>query len=93
MANERIQRRVERLLDRIDTAEASDNWQEVVYLARDVLAVDEENREALAYLQAAERNLGHSSEAEDDSFDAENIEPSVAPPFVDSTQPTSFADD
>ena len=48
MASERTQRRIERLLDQIDLLEASGVWHQVLDLARDVLAIDEENREALA---------------------------------------------
>ena len=57
MASERIQRRVERLLDQIDEAESSGNWELVSTLAHDILDVDAENREATAYLAAARRRL------------------------------------
>ena len=57
MVNERTQRRIERLLNQIDAAEASSDWQQVIDLARDVLAVDDVNRKALAYLQTAESRL------------------------------------
>ena len=63
MASERIQRRIERLLEQIDAADASGDWQQVVDLSRDVLSIDEENREARAYQQAAERRLGIRSDA------------------------------
>ncbi len=92
MVNERIQRRIERLLDQIDTAEASSDWQEVVNLARDVLAIDEENREALAYLQTAERRLGNQSGLEGDSPPSGAVAAAAAPPTNDSAQPASFSD-
>ena len=50
MASERLQRRIERLLDQIDEAEAQGKWETVRNLALDVLEVDAENPEAIAYL-------------------------------------------
>ena len=58
MVSERIQRRLERLLDQIDEAEANGNWESVRDLALDVLEVDNGNTEANAYLRAAERRVG-----------------------------------
>ena len=58
MATDRIQRRLDRLLDQVDEAEASGNWKLVHDLSRDVLAIDSENKEAIAYLDAAGRRLG-----------------------------------
>ena len=40
MASERTQRRLERLLDQIDEAEANGYWESVHDLALDVLAID-----------------------------------------------------
>ena len=58
MASELAERRIERLLDEIDTAEASGNLQRVLDRARDVLRIDEENLDARAYLESAVRQLG-----------------------------------
>ena len=63
MTSERIQRRIERLLEQIDAADASGDWQQVVDLSRDVLSIDEDNQEARAYQRAAERHLGIRSDA------------------------------
>ena len=57
MTSERAKRRIERLLDRIDAAEEADDWSSVQILSQNVLAVDPENAEATAYLEAAERWL------------------------------------
>ncbi len=57
MASERLQRRLERLLDQIDEAEANGNWESVHDLALDVLEIDAENAEANAYLKAAKRRV------------------------------------
>lgn len=90
MVNERIQRRIERLLDQIDTVEASGDWQKVIELARDVLAIDDENREALSYVRTAERRLGASPDSEDESTAARNV---IAPPHNQPiTQPAPFSD-
>ena len=61
MASERIQRRLERLLDQIDEAESNGTWELVHDLALDVLAIDAENAEANAYLQAAERRVSRNA--------------------------------
>ena len=53
MASERIQRRIERLLDQIDEAESQGNWESVRTLSQDVLGIDADNIEAVAYLEAA----------------------------------------
>ena len=58
MTTERIQAHIERLLDEIDNALISRNWQEVHDLASDVTDLDEENSDALAFLRMAERRLG-----------------------------------
>ena len=89
MASERTQRRLERLLDQIDEAEANGNWESVRSLALDVLEFDGENSEASAYLRVAERRIAESTAI------AGHPQPSSAP-SSDSTatatdQPTSFA--
>ena len=58
MASDRIQRNVERLLDAIDEAIATRAWDSVRDHAQDVLALDPTNREALSFLDAADRALG-----------------------------------
>lgn len=57
MASERLQRRIQRLLDQIDEAEAQEKWESVRNLAQDVLEADPDNPEAIAYLGSAERRL------------------------------------
>lgn len=46
MPSERVQRRIDRLLDRIDAAESEQLWDQVRTLSLDVLDVDAENDEA-----------------------------------------------
>jgi len=58
MATERIQRRIDLLLDEADQAVANSEWELVLDRAKNVLAFDPENQDALAFLTAAERALG-----------------------------------
>ena len=90
MASERIQRRLERLLDQIDEAESQGNWESVQALAQDILEIDSDNTEAVAYLRSADRRLG--AMAATGSIQAESTLPS--PPTITVRQtihPTSFA--
>ena len=87
MASERTQRRLERLLDQIDEAEANGNWESVRSLALDVLEFDGENSEASAYLRVAERRIAESAAIAGQPQQAP-VPLSVTPP---SDQPTSFA--
>ncbi|MCH7843035.1 MAG: AAA family ATPase [Chloroflexi bacterium] len=82
MASERIQRRIERLLDQIDQAEAQGEWHAMHGLAQDVLEVDPGNEEAAAYLRSAERHLAATSEGA-------GISPASPPPV----EPTGTAPD
>ena len=86
MASERLQRRIERLLDQIDEAEAQGKWESVRNLALDVLEVDSENPEAIAYLGAAERRL--------DLVPGGTGDPTPSPPVTteqEEATPSSFA--
>ena len=63
MTSERIQRRVDRLLDQIEEAADQRDWQGVHQLAQDVLRLDPENADARGYLAAAERDPEPASSA------------------------------
>ena len=78
MTSERAQRRIERLLDRIDAAEEADDWRAVSILSQNVLAVDPENAEATAYLEAAERWLAETAASGSPPLPAGD-EPSLSP--------------
>ncbi len=65
MPSERVQRRIDRLLDEIDQAEADRDWGSVRNLAESVLDVDTDNAEATAYLTAANRWLGSAESGGD----------------------------
>ncbi len=64
MATERLQRRVNSLLDEADDAIARSDWEMVRDRAQNVLALDPENGDAQALVAAAERALGASGAAE-----------------------------
>ena len=61
MASERIQRRIDRLLDQIEEAVDQLDWEVVRERAQAVLALDRENKDALSFLDAAEWALSGSS--------------------------------
>lgn len=86
MPSERVQRRIDRLLDQADEAFERDAYQEALERARDVLALDADNSEADAFISMAERRIGNGSNAEAAPTDTEIV-------FTEpSSTPTSFAD-
>ena len=85
MASDRIQRRIERLLDQIEQAMDSLEWVTVRDCSQAVLVLDSINSDALSFLAAAEKVLGASS--------AEQPPARIIPqtPVAALDQPTSFA--
>ena len=89
MATERIQRRIDRLLDQVEEAAAQEDWEAVRRLSRQVLALDPDDADAPAFSAAPERSLGESP--------AEPVVPSApirttpTPSTVSAVVPTSFA--
>ena len=61
MTTDRVQRRIQRLLDQIDEAEAARDWQLVLDLAKDVLGIEPENKEPRSYLESSQRRLGQAA--------------------------------
>ena len=55
MASERVQRRIDRLLDQAEEAMDSLNWDAARDYAQAVLGLDPGNADALAYLDSAQR--------------------------------------
>ncbi len=84
MASERIQRRIDRLLDQIEDAADQLDWLAVRERAEAVLAYDPENQDALSFLAAAQR-AGNAAVSRSDPPSAATL--SNQP----SDQPTSFA--
>ena len=60
MASDRLQRQIERLLDEAEEAISRFDWEALLQRAQAVLAMDPENRDALAFLATAERAMGGS---------------------------------
>ena len=60
MATERIQRRIDRLLDQVEEAADQEDWEIVRRLTQQVLALDQKNADAPAFLAAADQALGDS---------------------------------
>ena len=89
MASERIQRRIERLLDEADEAVSKSDWALVRDRAQNVIALDPGNQDAHSFLAAAERALGAPISTEADPAASPDLK-TVAPQPLD-THPTSFA--
>ena len=85
MATERIQRRIERLLDQIEEAMDRLDWASVRDHAQALLRLNPENIDALTYLAAADREPVDS-----DPPAAQSTTRSTSAPTQN--QPTSFAD-
>ncbi len=86
MASERLSRHIERLLDEADEALTQRRWDVVRERAQDILSIDPENSEGVAFLAAAERALGSSGAA----TEGPPLSPSPAAPSTSSSpvQPT-----
>ena len=83
MPSERIQRRIDSLLDQADEAIEAGEWERARQRADDAVALDPGSVDAQAILDAAARRLGD---------DAGPAQPTVAPaPTQVPTAPTSFA--
>ena len=83
MATERLQRRIESLLDEADEAIAKSDWALVRDRAHNVLALDPDNPDAQALVAAAGRAQSSPSQSRSES-------PEFSP-LVGQPHPTSFA--
>ena len=90
MASERIQRRIERLLDQIEQEADQQNWQLVLDRAQEVLGFAPDNSDAQAFIAVAVERLSSSSEAETPAI-AHSSGPITAGATPTAGQPTSFA--
>jgi len=84
MASERVQRRIERLLDQAEEAMDRLDWESVRDVAKVVLGLDPENSDALVFLASVEQVL----EDETPVPPAQAATPTPTPPPA---QPASFA--
>ena len=82
MATERIQKRIDRLLDQIEQEADQQNWQRVRELSGEVLEFAPDNADATTFFAVAERRISAAGEPES---------PSPSSKGVEVAQPTSFA--
>ena len=85
MATERLRRRIENLLDEAEAAISQHDWEMVRGHAQSVLALDPDNPDGIALIEAAERAAG----ALDGSLAKPPATPDAAPTLP---QPTAFSD-
>ena len=85
MASERIQRRIDSLLDEADAAISRYDWEALREAANAVLRLDPGNSEAKSYLAAAKRDPGRDQPSPAPSS------PLAETPPTQLTEPTSFA--
>ena len=86
MTSERVQRRIDRLLDQVDESIDQPDWETVLARSQAVLALDPDNADAVNFLASAERALGNAARtANRDSKPASRSASA-------SSQLTSFAD-
>jgi len=86
MATERIQRRIDSLLDEADEAFAQGHWEVVQDRSQKVLALTPDNPDALAFLEATERATSGTVASEPTG--TPNVSAPTPPP---ASEPTSFA--
>jgi len=89
MTTDRIQRRVEQLLDQADEAVTKLDWAVVRDRAQAVLTIDPENADAKSYMEIAERGLGAAGSHPDVKRADSPSEVALSQPPT--SHPTSFA--
>ncbi|MCH7735463.1 MAG: hypothetical protein IH961_09660, partial [Chloroflexi bacterium] len=89
MPSERVQRRIDRLLDEAEEAADGADWDRVRYLCDQVLRLDPDNEDAKTFAEAAQRDTGlvAAPERKNEPKNASDSTPTVAEPEA----PTSFA--
>ena len=80
MASDRIQRRVERLLDQIEQEADQRNWQLVLELAQEVLRFAPDNADARTFIDVAEDTLSYTAGQEGPTRATEES-PKISSPF------------
>ena len=86
MASERIQRRIDRLLDQAEEAMDQLNWDSVRDCAQAVLGLDPQNNDALAFLASVDRVLQNQPDSKTQEITAQ-----ADPISLPTDQPPSFA--
>ncbi len=89
MPSERVQRRIDSLLDQADAAIDRSDWRAVQEMSAAILTFDAENEDAIALRQAAENAI--SAGGGDPSASARSTEQTPSPPSESADFPSSFA--
>ena len=84
MPSERVQRRIDRLLDEAEEAADGADWDRVRYLCDQVLRLDPDNEDAKTFAEAAQRDTGlvAAPEKKNEPKDASASTPTVGPTTV-----------
>jgi hypothetical protein len=88
MPSERVQRRIDRLLDQAEEAVDALDWERVREVSESVLVMDAGNEDANSFLAVAVHNIDGSEQGSQDAV-ASSTTTAVAPA---SDTPSSFAD-
>ena len=91
MASERVQRRIDILLDEADQAIAQSDWSVVRDRAQNILALDPGNGDAATFLAAAERAFATETPPSATDGHALTSTSTLTNNTIASVQPTSFA--
>ena len=91
MASERIQRRIERLLDQIEEEADRQNWPNVADLAKEVLGFAPDNVDAQAFLHVAEERLASAGGTETPDAATSSGPPKDVVTPASPSLPTSFS--
>ena len=92
MPSERVQRRIDRLLDQAEDAADQRDWVAVLESVRAVLSADPENEDALTFRGMAEAaREGVEAESTSQTPATDHGEPSPAAVVESDDSPTSFA--
>ncbi|MDA1257566.1 MAG: hypothetical protein O3C10_06950 [Chloroflexi bacterium] len=96
MASERVQRRIDRLLDQAEEAADQYNWQLVLQLTAGILEADPENEDGLTFRKMAEASLREPGSISEPTSPAVGAPAAGAVPLVwgaasSSDTPAAFA--
>ena len=91
MPSERIQRRIDRLLDQIEEAADQEEWETALRLSEQVLDLDPDDEDAHTFLRLAQLRVNPEPVSAAATSESEESNP-PAPPAPAKDQPTSFAD-
>ncbi|MCH7801269.1 MAG: hypothetical protein IIC24_06960, partial [Chloroflexi bacterium] len=91
MPSERIQRRIDRLLDQIEESADQEDWETTLRLSEQVLDLDPDDEDAHTFLRLAQLRVNPEPVSADVTSESEESSP-PAPPAPAKDQPTSFSD-